>query len=1094
MRLTKGRIMKRWLTALVALGFTCAQAQQIFVENFDAAELPAGSVAKGRVTRVEEGAFKGGSLLIERANFDEPASCVLPLFTVEGGQLVVSGAVRTELDSPDNSFQGAVRLNCLDADGKAIRSFELDAPFGKVSWRTFTKTIDLPDGVAQAQISLSIEKAVGKFWIDALTAESVKGALPPSRVARVVAKIEGAIANMPYPDDPVIFTVTAWSKKPLSDDGRVAHCRVRDYWGVEQGDAYDLTLESVPLGEKAPGAYAYQGRVDISELHLPPGHNFDFHVELGESGEAAFKHSRSFIRMEEAPANALDPSQSPFTIRNWENSVAAYFPVAKRIGLRTAGVRSGWEAKAPYKPTFMVSDVPQKLGLATVMGTPLASLEHHRGNWQDYTDESLREGATKMITDPLAANAQFVVLGNEPPYDLEGAKQMEPKYKIVYEAIKAARPDITVIGTSIGPSDAYFASGSARWCDWLDFHSYEDYRTMPEIFANYEKVFEKYGFRKPICSTEIGLNSQGLPRHIVAETLIKKAAVFFAYGGVNFSWFTIEYPDPEGVIYGDSGEAHNTFDARFGMHSPKLDGLAYFHMVNFILDKKFVEKKTYDNGLEAYMFTNDIGDVYTVLWNDRGPATFGLALEGTDRVRVVYLDGTELLLAPENNTVTLRVGTEPLHLLYTQTAPKLPVSLAPSACDVQTPATLIKGGDATFTVTGNSDNDVTLRSAFDLRRVVPANLIAGDQQTTSLTLPVPGETSARSLRAIVMLRNNAAQLPHAALLYELPLTSPLSITAAPLSRAAICLTLANNSKSAQPVEWNLAIAEEYPLKKGIFDFVRNNRPAIVSFVEPASGTLTLDAGETKTIDLTLRDLDPLVILKTRATLIDSQQRVITGERLMGGFAPVRRAARPPALDGKLDDDAWQNARAVFADKPEQIYTFSDKAKPWGGPADLSAEIRYLWDNDHLYIGVTARDDIHSAPKSDSSIWNQDSLQILVDPARASAEKVGKYEYSLATGTKGTQAWCNYSASGDVPAGLCPDIQIAFARDDDAKISTYEIAIPWKQFAPFKPVSGANLGLALIVNEDDGNGRFGFIGWFSGVHMKELDYIGDLILD
>ena len=59
--------------------------------------------------------------------------------------------------------------------------------------------------------------------------------------------------------------------------------------------------------------------------------------------------------------------------------------------------------------------------------------------------------------------------------------------------------------------------------------------------------------------------------------------------------------------------------------------------------------------------------------------------------------------------------------------------------------------------------------------------------------------------------------------------------------------------------------------------------------------------------------------------------------------------------------------------------------------------------------------------------------------------------------------------------------------------TVRLAIPWRRLAPFVPAPGANLGMNLIVNEDDGQGRIGFSGWFSGAHSKELDQVGDLVL-
>ncbi len=60
--------------------------------------------------------------------------------------------------------------------------------------------------------------------------------------------------------------------------------------------------------------------------------------------------------------------------------------------------------------------------------------------------------------------------------------------------------------------------------------------------------------------------------------------------------------------------------------------------------------------------------------------------------------------------------------------------------------------------------------------------------------------------------------------------------------------------------------------------------------------------------------------------------------------------------------------------------------------------------------------------------------------------------------------------------------------------TYEVAIPWHRLAPFRPAAGANLGLSLVLNEDNGKGgRHSFMGWFGDVQSKAVDCVGDLIL-
>ena len=64
-------------------------------------------------------------------------------------------------------------------------------------------------------------------------------------------------------------------------------------------------------------------------------------------------------------------------------------------------------------------------------------------------------------------------------------------------------------------------------------------------------LFAKYGGRKPIWSTEIGSNSQGLPRDVIARDLVRKATCFFADGGEFFCWFAVGgMPDPDGTRVG----------------------------------------------------------------------------------------------------------------------------------------------------------------------------------------------------------------------------------------------------------------------------------------------------------------------------------------------------------------------------------------------------------------------------------------------------------------------------------------------------------------------------------------------------------------
>ena len=77
---------------------------------------------------------------------------------------------------------------------------------------------------------------------------------------------------------------------------------------------------------------------------------------------------------------------------------------------------------------------------------------------------------------------------------------------------------------------AIFKLGFQNYCDAYDFHLYEDKNGIRETFRRYDEMMKKYNAVKPVVTTEIGLNSQGMARNVVAADMIQTTAVFFACG------------------------------------------------------------------------------------------------------------------------------------------------------------------------------------------------------------------------------------------------------------------------------------------------------------------------------------------------------------------------------------------------------------------------------------------------------------------------------------------------------------------------------------------------------------------------------------
>jgi hypothetical protein len=217
----------------------------------------------------------------------------------------------------------------------------------------------------------------------------------------------------------------------------------------------------------------------------------------------------------------------------------------------------------------------------------------------------------------------------------------------------------------------------------------------------YRALMKKYNAVKPIHSTELGLNSQGQTRHAVAVEMIKKITVFFAEGGSTVSWFTIQYPDPQGKARGQFGDAHCVFDCKYNLYNPRLDAITHYNLVNGICDKKFVEEKHYPNGVQAYLFRDTSGDCLQVLWLDDAREDLLVPLPAKQDVDLVRLDGSHAALHSSDRGITLTLSAEPVLLFYQDGKQGLADSLGtPSLSLAAAPPAVTAAGTTTFSIQG----------------------------------------------------------------------------------------------------------------------------------------------------------------------------------------------------------------------------------------------------------------------------------------------------------------------------------------------------------------------------------------------------------
>ena len=161
-------------------------------------------------------------------------------------------------------------------------------------------------------------------------------------------------------------------------------------------------------------------------------------------------------------------------------------------------------------------------------------------------------------------------------------------------------------------------------------------------------------------------------------------------------------------------------------------------------------------------------------------------------------------------------------------------------------------------------------------------------------------------------------------------------------------------------------------------------------------------------------------------------------------AYCRWAAKPPVLDGKLDDKCWEQAAPI-----EQFASYWTKTSRAGTKAYL------VWDDEALYYGATMNDlELRSyGTKRNDTLWDGDVFEMFFKP---SVEKPAYYEFQA--NPREFIFECAFPKRGDYPkdfdkAPLLGNKAVVTLNGtldhpgDRDKGWTVEGRIPWTAFQP-----------------------------------------------
>lgn len=1064
-----------------------AEAPAPYGENFESKDFGVGAVVQGQVSLDHVDPYQGvAALRFERAQADmdgRETSIELRRFPVCAGLWNLSVALRSKLYSPDSSYNGTVRFEAFDVAGRSCLRAELGITTGDSPWRVFKKQVELGSDAVEARFVIRLEKTYGVFHADDISAVY---AGPVLKTVAAIKFATAAVGNLFLPDEPLHFDITVECFKPLPADQRVAVCVLRDYWGAEFSDPLPVPLTEV--GRTDSGRQLYRGALDLAKQAVVLGKYYEIHATMVDPGlPEPVSEGSTFAVLPLAETKQYAPFDIPFTASGWNPGVPGFFPLCDRLGIRVADVYSRWSSTPPYEVDAPGIEIVKQLGMGALMSTMAHVVEGHRKGYEAYDAQAMHGGAKRLVDTYKDQLPIAIRNGNEPhPADDAQALEMIATYRAIYEGVKASDPTVIVTSTSCGAEEQFFRLGFQKYYDVYDFHQYADSGVIPADFARYEKLVEKYGGRKPVWSTEIGLNSQGMARSAVAIQMIKIFTRFFACGGCNASWFGVMWPDPDGSNVGTNGDSFDVYHSKYCLYSPKLTAITEYNMVNAICIKKVVALREYEGDAIATLFRDDHQRCLLVVWRDAGRQDVFLPLPGVGAVKAIRLDGSSSTLDAQGRGLTLTLSDEPVLLKFESATVSLPERFEePRIVLTECPRSIVKGGQVRLVFQGEG-----LSPEFLAWEMPPRWRVRSEP--TGFIVQAPTETEAKEGRVIVRLADGSGEFS-----LSIPVIGPVEVRLVPTpfkdGVSGLSLTIRNHGTVPQSVQWKLDVPEMFTMANGSFK-LREPEAFWPVFQGAAEGALSVAAQGRETVVVPITNLDPLSLYTARLEMRNAG-KTVGRERLFGGCLGVPHVTGGVVFDGRLGDPAWRRASPVTLSRESQYAVLTPRTARREGPEDLSGTMRMLWDERYLYLGMEVQDDVFCNPECDAAIWRGDGLQFLVDPCRESEAKPGKYDYCLGLGTKGVQVWCGSTADASkAPTEEVRDFIVKITPTGNRGDLVYELAIPWQRLSPFQPAVGANLGLAMIINDDDGHIRDSFIAWFGCAHSKQMSMNGDVILE
>lgn len=769
------------------------------------------------------------------------------------------------------------------------------------------------------------------------------------------------------------------------------------------------------------------------------------------------------------------------------------YSLLKKAGMQWSRDEVKWDALEkeagiyrlqPYQSTFL--DVAQQYGIKHLL-----ILAHGNALYGGvgpyripYTDEQLEAYGRYVynVVFQLRGKVDNFEFWNE--FDLDPTPEATPELyiklaKITYENVKRANPNANTVGMCTGENDYIktisdvFALGGSSYMEDISFHTYLNGLTSylkgnpidTDFAGTTDKLRElvnEYDPQKGLWLTETGYSSALMHRRRGAAYVIQTFAVameknklerMFIYDFICDGLNTNERERNFGML--DAFNATIPYAAR-PMYAAvsAMNNLLGTPVYKDTLD-------TRDHTVFAYSFQNEQTKCdFAFLWTTEESVRAAFDF-GSDDVAFYDMYGNLLPIKTQDGRCALTLTECPVYAVGNFDK----ITEAPAELYLSDPfVDALPNSEVSVKLYKNTEENLTISvqsNAESLQLINEPAFTDGSAELCFRYTGVPGGTGKAHIKAY----NVQGETVYEDDLY-VSCSEPLSVTykVSPfdiVNKNHWVLHMEIDSAYDSAMQARFDITEPEVLEKGM-----KNIPL---------GTLQPD--KANQVQLNLPELLRLTGYKAKGKITLENGYQYEFDVFMD-FLLADRMDTPPEIDGELETGEWNEETAFYAYRFDQIQELLQPGS-WGGEKDLSSKGYLMWDSDYLYFACDVTDNVHFCPYDIDDSWEGDSIQfgILFNPDKDAAPQAT--EFILSLGKNGAEMK-KLSLESGTPEGLANSL---FKASRTEGHTIYEAKIAWQDILPegFASIDkGREVAFSMLVNDNDGFGRRGWIEFASGI--------------